>query len=53
MSSFVKEFVKIEDRTTLDDAIDALMALRCALPEGANASPPTPRWPVESRIVAG
>lgn len=23
------------------------------LPAGANASPPTPRWPVESRIMAG
>jgi hypothetical protein len=37
MSSFVKEFVKIDDRTTLDDAIDVLMELRRALPEGANA----------------
>jgi hypothetical protein len=37
MSSFVREFVKIDDRTTLDDAIDVLMELRRALPEGANA----------------
>jgi hypothetical protein len=37
MSSFVREFVKIDDRTTLDDAIDVLMELRHALPEGANA----------------
>lgn len=35
MSSFVKEFVKIDDRTTLNDAIDALMELRHTLPEGA------------------
>ena len=37
MSSFVREFMKIDDRTTLDDAIDVLMDLRRALPEGANA----------------
>ncbi len=37
MSSYVREFVKIDDRTTLDDAIDVLMELRRALPEGANA----------------
>jgi hypothetical protein len=37
MSSFVREFVKIDDRTTLDDAINVLMELRRALPEGANA----------------
>lgn len=37
MSSFVKEFVRIEDHTSLDDAIEALMELRRTMPEGANA----------------
>ena len=37
MSSFVKEYVRIEDHTSLDDAIEALMELRRSLPDGANA----------------
>ena len=37
MSSFVKEYVRIEDHTSLDDAIEALMELRRSMPEGANA----------------
>lgn len=37
MSSFIKEYVKIDDHTSLDNAIEALMELRRSLPEGANA----------------
>lgn len=37
VSSFVKEFVRIEDHTSLDDAIDALMELRRNMPQGAIA----------------
>ncbi len=34
MSNFVREFVEIADHTSLDDVIDALTALRHALPDG-------------------
>ncbi|MEY3658720.1 MAG: hypothetical protein RLZZ561_332 [Pseudomonadota bacterium] len=37
MSNFVKEFIEITDHTSLDDVIDALTALRQALPDGAQA----------------
>ena len=37
MSSFVKEYVRIADHTSLDAAIEALMELRRSLPEGAHA----------------
>jgi len=37
VSSFVKEYVRIEDHTSLDDAIEVLMELRRSMPEGANA----------------
>lgn len=34
MNNFVKEFIEIADHTSLDDVIDALTALRQALPDG-------------------
>ena len=37
MSSFVKEYVRIADHTSLDAAIEALMELRRSMPDGATA----------------
>ncbi len=37
MSNFVREYIEIADHISLDDAIDALNAIRRSLPEGAIA----------------
>lgn len=37
MSNFVKEYVEISDHASLDDVIEALVAIRRALPAGADA----------------